>query len=159
MANPNPCNEFQNDGEGLYIDLGPQNSTPVNPHMQQKEPETSQSDGCYDSEGDDESSSDEEDELDDIDEVITDSLPPENPNANYDKSDPTMTVGTLYSNMDAFKLTLGSHATKYEFHYNIKKSDKTWHTVYCSGRDVGCRWRLHASTLGDRVYKIRNWIQ
>jgi len=151
MANPNPCNEFQNDGEGLYIDLGPQNSTPVNPHMQQKEPETSQSDGCYDSEGDDESSSDEEDELDDIDEVITDSLPPENPNANYDKSDPTMTVGTLYSNMDDFKLSLASHATKYEFHYNIEKSDKTWHTVYCSGRDVGCRWRLHASTLGDRV--------
>ena len=49
MANPNPCSEFQNDGEGLYIDLGPQNSAPVNLHMQQKEPETSQSDGCYNS--------------------------------------------------------------------------------------------------------------
>ena len=85
------------------------------------------------------------------DEVITDSLPPENPDANYDKSDPPMTVGTLYSNMDAFKLALASHATKYEFHYNIEKSDKTRHTVYWSGRDVGCRWRLHASTLGDRV--------
>ena len=30
------------------------------------------------------------------DEVITDSLPPENPDANYDKSDPPMTVGTFY---------------------------------------------------------------
>ena len=134
----------------MYIDIGPQNPKPANPHSQ-KEPKTSQSDRSHDSEGDDESSSDEEDELDDIDEVITDSLPPENPDANYDKSDPPMTVGTLYSNMDAFKLALASHATKYEFHYNIEKSDKTRHTVYCSGRDVGCRWRLHASTLGDRV--------
>ena len=150
IPNPNPCVEFQCDGEGLYIDIGPQNPKPANPHSQ-KEPETSQSDRSHDSEGDDESSSDEEDELDDIDEVITDSLPPENPDANYDKSDPPMTVGTLYSNMDAFKLALASHATKYEFHYNIEKSDKTRHTVYCSGRDVGCRWRLHASTLGDRV--------
>ena len=151
MANPNPCSEFQNDGEGLYIDLGPQNSAPVNPHMQQKEPETSQSDGCYDSEGDDESFSDEEDIVEDIDEVVEDRLPLEKSDANYDKSDPPMAVGTLYSNMDAFKLALGSHATKYEFHYNIKKSDKTRHTVYCSGKNVGCRWRLHASVLSDGV--------
>ena len=89
--------------------------------MQQKEPETSQSDGCYDSEGDDESFSDEEDIVEDIDEVVEDRLPPEKLDANYDKSDPPMAVGTLYSNMDAFKLALGSHATKYEFHYNIKK--------------------------------------
>ena len=136
MANPNPWNEFQNDGEGLYIDLGPHNSAPVNPHMQQKEPETSQSDGCYDSEGDDESFSDEEDIVEDIDEVVEDRLPPEKLDANYDKSDPPMAVATLYSNMDAFKLALGSHATKHEFHYNIKKSDKTRYTVYCSGKNV-----------------------
>ena len=119
--------------------------------MQQKEPETSQSDECYDSESDDESFSDEEDIVEDIDEVVEDRLPLEKSDANYDKSDPPMAVGTLYSNMDAFKLALGSHATKYEFHYNIKKSDKTRHTVYCSGKNVGCRWRLHASVLSDGV--------
>ena len=64
IPNPNPCVEFQCDGEGLYIDIGPQNPKPANPHSQ-KEPETSQSDRSHDSEGDDESSSDEEDELDD----------------------------------------------------------------------------------------------
>jgi len=55
------------------------------------------------------------------DEVITDSLPPENPDANYDKSDPPMTVGTLYSNMDAFKLALASHATNMSFIITLKR--------------------------------------
>ena len=145
MPNPNPCNEVQCDGEGLYIELGPQNPEPTNPHSQQRDPETSQSDG------DDESPSDEEDELEDIDEVIKDQEPPQKPDTNYDKSDPPMAVGTLYFNMDAFKLALASHATKYEFHYNIEKSDKSRHTVHCSGKDVGCMWRLHASTMGDGV--------
>ena len=62
-----------------------------------------------------------------------------------------MAVGTLYSNMDAFKLALASHSTKYKFHYKIEKSDKTRHTVHCSGKNVTCRWRLHASILGDGV--------
>ena len=91
--------------------------------MQQKEPETSQSDECYDSEGDDESFSDEEDIVEDIDEVLEDRLPPEKLDANYDKSDPPMVVGTLYSNMNNFKLVLASHAVKHELHYNIEASD------------------------------------
>ena len=53
IPNPNPCVEFQCDGEGLYIDLGPENLEPANRHSQQREPETSQSDRCYDSDGDD----------------------------------------------------------------------------------------------------------
>jgi len=32
-----------------------------------------------------------------------------------------MVVGTLYSDMDAFMLALGSHATKYEFHHTLVK--------------------------------------
>lgn len=62
-----------------------------------------------------------------------------------------MAVATLYSDMDAFKLALASHATKYEFHYNIEASDKSRYRVYCSGKNVGCRWRAHASTLSDGV--------
>ena len=74
IPNPNPCNEYLGlDDEGLYIDLGPQNSKAVNPHNQQREPETSQSD--YDSDSDDESASDEEDEIEDIDEIVTDREP------------------------------------------------------------------------------------
>ena len=70
----------------MYIDLGPENLEPANRHSQQREPETSQSDRCYDSDGDDESSSEEEDEFEDIDEVIRDREPPQKPDANYDSS-------------------------------------------------------------------------
>ena len=62
-----------------------------------------------------------------------------------------MAVGTLYSNMNAFKLVLASHAVKHEFHYNIEASDTGRYRVYCSGKNVGCRWRIHASTLKDGV--------
>ena len=75
LPNPDPCNEFQCDGEGLYIDLGPENLEPANRHSQQREPETSQSDRCYDSDGDDESSSDEEYEVEDVDEIVKDREP------------------------------------------------------------------------------------
>ena len=75
MPNPNPWIEFQCDGEGLYIDLGPENLEPANHHSQQREPETSQSDRCYDSDGDDESSSDEEYEVEDVDEIVKDREP------------------------------------------------------------------------------------
>ena len=145
MPNPNPGSEHVgNDGEGLYIDLGPQYPKLANP-------EASPLDTSYDLDGVDESSSDEEDGVEDIDEIVKDREHAQKLELNYDKNGPPMAVETLYSDMSAFKLVLASHATKYEFHYNIEKSDKTRHTVYCSGRDVGCRWRLHASTLGDRV--------
>ena len=75
----------------------------------------SQSDTCNDSNSDDESSSD--------DEIIKDSEPPQKPEASYNKMDPPMAVGTLYSDMASFKLALATHATKYEFHYNIEASD------------------------------------
>ena len=62
-----------------------------------------------------------------------------------------MAVGTLYSDMNAFKLALASHACLKEFHYNIEKSDPSRHRVYCSGHELGCKWRIHASTLTDGV--------
>ncbi|RLN31155.1 hypothetical protein C2845_PM05G32840 [Panicum miliaceum] len=73
------------------------------------------------------------------------------PEADYDMKDPLMIVGTLYSNMDAFKLALASHAVKHKFHYDIEASDTGRYRVYCSGKKVGCRWRMHASTLKDEV--------
>ena len=143
MPNPNPGSEHVgNDGEGLYIDLGLQYPKPVNP-------EASPLDTSYDLDGFDESSSDEEDGVEDIDEIVKDREHAQKPELNYDKNGPPMAVETLYSDMSAFKLVLASHATKYEFHYNIKKSDKTRYTVYCSGKNVGCRLRLHASTVQD----------
>ena len=52
-------------------------------------------------------------------------VPPQKHEASYNKMDPPMAVGTLYSDMAAFKLALATHATKYEFHYNIEASDKS----------------------------------
>ena len=73
------------------------------------------------------------------------------PDADYDMKDPPMAVGTLYSNVNAFKLALATHAVKHEFHYNIEASDTGRYRVYYSGKEFGCRWRIHASTLKDEV--------
>jgi len=55
-----------------------------------------------------------------------------------------MSVGTMYSDMDAFKIALATHAVKHEFNYDIKKSDTGRYRVNCSQRSEGYRWRLHA---------------
>lgn len=55
-----------------------------------------------------------------------------------------------------WQLALASHAIKYEFEYNIEKSDPERHRVYCSGRTEGCRWRINASKMGDdQTIKVR----
>ncbi|KAG2583065.1 hypothetical protein PVAP13_6KG146512 [Panicum virgatum] len=124
MPNPNQADEYLGvDGEGLYIDIGLENPEPVNPQSQQRDPESIPIRHMHDSNSDDESSSDEDDELEDIDEIVKDSEPPQKPEASYNKMYPPMAIGTLYSDMAAFKLALATHATKYEFHYNIEASD------------------------------------
>ncbi|CAN6235687.1 unnamed protein product [Urochloa humidicola] len=141
LANPNPSNEHVGvDDECLYIDIGPEHQAPPIP--------TSHSDDEIEEDEVDESLSDDEIEEDDI---VTDREPAKKPDAEYAKNDPPMAVGTMYSDMNAFKLTLATHATKYEFQYNIEKSDKSRYRVYCSGKNLGFRWRIHASTLSDKV--------
>jgi hypothetical protein len=66
-----------------------------------------------------------------------------------------MTVGSVYRDMNAFKLALPSHAVKHEFQYDIEKSDTGRYKVYCCGSTEGCRWRIHASTMkGDKSIKV-----
>ena len=60
-----------------------------------------------------------------------------------------MLVGTVYLDMDDFKIALATHAVKHEFNYDIEKSDTGRYRVNCSQRSEGCRWRLYASTLRD----------
>jgi len=43
------------------------------------------------------------------------------PNVDYDKKDLPMAVGTVYSDINSFKLALGTHALKHEFYYNIER--------------------------------------
>jgi hypothetical protein len=96
----------------------------------------------------DESLSDDEIEEDDI---VIDRDPAQKPDADYDKNDPPMAVGTIYLDQNAFKFALDTHATKYEFQYNNEKYDKSQYRVYYSGKDVGYRWRIHTTTLSDEV--------
>ena len=71
------------------------------------------------------------------------------PDVDYDKKDSPMSVGTMYSDMDAFKIALATHAVKHEFNYDIEKSDTGRYRVNYSQQSVGYRWRLYASTLRD----------
>jgi hypothetical protein len=73
-------------------------------------------------------------------------------NVGYDRDDPPMSVGSLYSNMVQFRLALSQHAIKNEFEYNTEKSDPERMRAYCLRKEEeGCRWRLHASTYRDGV--------
>jgi hypothetical protein len=140
------------DEEGLYIDLGPQHPPPTKSNSQvcskQRQPESfdgEASSGSNSDDSDDESLSDDDDsEVEDLDDIIKDKEPEQMPNADYDKKDPPMVVGTVYSNITSFKLALATHSVKHEYHYNIEASD--------TGRyRATCPWRIHASTLKDGV--------
>ena len=54
------------------------------------------------------------------------------PDVDYDKKDPPMLVGIMYSDMDAFKIALATHVVKHEFNYDIEKSDTGRYRVNCS---------------------------
>jgi hypothetical protein len=143
------------DDEGLYLDLGPQHPPPPQPQSQgsskQRDGEGFDADTYYETDSDDESVSDDDGdyEMEDEDDIVKDSEPDHMPDADYDKKDPPMTVGTMYRDMHAFKMALASHAVKHEFHYDIEKSDTGRYSVYCCGSTDGCKWRLHASTMKD----------
>jgi len=154
LANPNPSNEHVGvDEEGLYIDLGPQHPPPTKPHSQvcskQRQPESC--DGSDSDDSDDESLSDDDSEVEDLDDIIKDKEPEQMPDADYDKKDPPMAVGTVYSDIPSFKLALATHSVKHEYHYNIEASDTGRYRATCTAQNDGCPWRIHASTLKDGV--------
>jgi hypothetical protein len=93
--------------------------------------------------------SDDDTEVEDLDDIVNDREPENMPDVEYDKNDPPMGEGTVYANMDAFKIALASHAVKYEFNYDIEKSDTGRYRVSCTFKSDGCPWRIHASTNKD----------
>lgn len=99
-------------------------------------------------ESDSESDSFSDEEYEEEDELIwEDPLPPV-PIVAYDREDPPMSVGSIYPNIQEFKLALSQHAIKNEFEYNTKKSDPGRMRAYCSRKVAEkCKWRLHASTI------------
>jgi hypothetical protein len=69
----------------------------------------------------------------------------------YDKEDPPMTVGSIYSSIAEFKVALSQHAIKNEREFDREKNDPDRVRVHCSNKFKGCKWRVHASTLQDKV--------
>jgi hypothetical protein len=70
----------------------------------------------------------------------------------YDKEDPPIVVGSTYLSIEQFKLALNHYAIKHEFEYLTEASDPGRLRVYCSRKvEERCRWRLHASTMDDKV--------
>lgn len=162
LANPNPMFEHVGvDDESLYIDLGPQyHPAPPNRSTGRKQREEEVEEEVEEEEEEEEDSSgdemlsDSDANVDDVsdDEIVADRVPEPKPDAHYDKKDPPMSVGTIYSNMAAFKIALASHSAKHEYHYLIEKSDPGRYRVYCKYKDeFNCPWRIHASTLRDGV--------
>ena len=120
------------DDEGLYLQIASQTGASL-------EGDASKSDLDFDEDYE------EEDGL-----VGKDLVPP--PIVAYDKEDPPMVVGSTNLSMGQFKLALSHYAIKHEFEYLTKKSDPGRLRVYCSRKvEEGCRWRLHASTMDDKV--------
>ena len=110
--------------KSCILTLVPNTPPPSNPQSQggskEWEDESSGADESSETDSVDESS---DDEVEDIDDMVKDREPKHMSDVDYDKKDPPMSVGTMYSDMDAFKIALATHAVKHEFNYDIEKSD------------------------------------
>jgi hypothetical protein len=108
-------------------------------------------DGAEDGDGDGDGDEDGDGSEDiEVDEELAGYGKDHTPNVDYDKLDPPMTVGSMYSNMKEFKLALCQHAIKHQYEFDIEKSSPSRYRVHCSRRDKdNCPWRLHASTIQD----------
>jgi hypothetical protein len=148
LENSNPSFEHVGiDDEGFYLDFGPDYPKPSNPNAPRMpgtpEPSDSDTDGDSDVDYDD----DKDYEVEDVDEMVKDKEPDQMPDAHYDKKNPPMAVGTMYSSIHAFKIALATHAVIKEFHYDIEASDTGRFRANCSFKEeLGCQWRIHAST-------------
>ena len=71
-------------------------------------------------------------------------------NVEHDPEDRPMVVGSIYANMETFKLTNSQHAIKNQFEFNIAKSAPNRFRAYCSRRDKdNCPWWIFASTTKE----------
>ncbi|EAZ12043.1 hypothetical protein OsJ_01924 [Oryza sativa Japonica Group] len=86
--------------------------------------------------------------------MASDGMPEHIPIATYDKNDPPMIVGSVYPNINEFRLAIAQHAIKKEFEYNIIRSEPGQFTASCAAK--GCKWRIHASVVADGVTMMKS---
>jgi len=67
----------------------------------------------------------------------------------YDKNKPSMEVGTVYPNMEEFKLAVRHYIIKKKFDIKVEKSCKTIYRAFCKSGDEGCRcpWRINGRKI------------
>jgi len=65
------------------------------------------------------------------------------------ESNPSMEVGTVYPNMDEFKLAVRQYAINNKFDIKVEKSCKTIYRAFCKSGDEGCRcpWRINGRKI------------
>uniref|UniRef100_A0ACD5X3K6 Uncharacterized protein n=1 Tax=Avena sativa TaxID=4498 RepID=A0ACD5X3K6_AVESA len=145
LCNPMPENEHVGiDEEKMYLDKEPIPLNVVLFSNKEKDKTYVLEDG-----NEDESEEDSKDEVE-VEEEEEFHEANHDPNVEYDKDDPPMTVGSTYPSMAEFKLALSQHAIKREFEYNTEKSAPCRFRGYCQRRDEdGCPWKIPASTTVD----------
>ncbi|WVZ49602.1 hypothetical protein U9M48_000944 [Paspalum notatum var. saurae] len=142
LMNPHPEYEHVGvDDEGIYSDVDVDISDKAKPGKDHEEEYIPSSD------------SDKEDSEHDFsdDEEHQDPVPPHEPVQVHNDNDPPMTVGTIYANMNVFRIALASHSIKHEFEYDIETSEPGRFRAYCRAKSEGCKWRIRASKMQDDV--------
>ncbi|WVZ90402.1 hypothetical protein U9M48_036708 [Paspalum notatum var. saurae] len=134
LANPQPHNEQVGvDEEGLYLTT----------HKA-----VSESESEFESKSKSDEDYEEEDGL-----IGKDPLPPV-PIVSYDKDDPPMSVGSMYPNMQQFRLALTQHAFKYEFEFDTEKSDLGRLRACCSRKEEErTEWKIKDKHKVEVNYK------
>ncbi|KAF0911781.1 hypothetical protein E2562_012282, partial [Oryza meyeriana var. granulata] len=158
LVNPFPMAEHVGvDDEGMYLDDGDEEvvagraeetrvegavneeyedeSWAASEDTSEDEPEDASEDDCVD---------ESENEL-----MASDGMPEHLPIAAYDKDDPPMKVGSIYPNINEFRLAIAQHVIKKEFEFNIIRSESGQYTANCAAE--GCKWRIHAYVVADGV--------
>ena len=70
----------------------------------------------------------------------------------YDRDNPDMSVGTLYSSMPEFRLAVKQHAIVKEFEFGTEKSNPEIFRGFCKSK--GCKWIIRARTLRDNSVRV-----
>jgi hypothetical protein len=74
--------------------------------------------------------------------LLVDDLIPGEEAIDYDRDDPPMHVGAIYSSMDEFRVAVKHHAIKGQFELGTEKSCKSRFRGYC--KSDGCPWAIVA---------------
>jgi hypothetical protein len=86
-----------------------------------------------------------------IDQTFEDYLPNEK-RVMYDKMNPSMQPGSLFTNMKEFRIAMRQYAIKHEFELGIDVTSTTRYVGYCKGGD--CPWRIYAREEKKRLPTI-----